>query len=266
MVARQPARNLVPMTAEEFLRLRRRTILKWTVPGAAAAVLLGFVLYRFTLPVEAQDSYIDAQKLYDVGKYNDALVMVARATRDRGQRVRALKLRASVYQALHRPEDALADIGKVIELEPKTPSNYRDRALMFLDAGHPEKALEDYTKLIGMENGGGDYNGRGICYMKLNQPQRAIEDFTKAIERTPSVESHLQRGAAYASVGEHRKAVEDFDAAIEIAPSASPVYRARATSLARLGDLKAAERDRAKALSLEKPQARVIEQVSVPKR
>ncbi|MBS1873379.1 MAG: tetratricopeptide repeat protein [Acidobacteria bacterium] len=266
MLASEQAANLVPMTAEEFARLKRQKILRWGIPGVVVAIALGVFLYRFTLPVDAQNSYIAAQKLFDSGKYPDALSAVERATRDRTQRVRALQLRAAIYQSLHRTEEALTDIGRVIELQPKEPGNYRDRARLNLDAGHVEKALADYTKLIEIENGSADYNGRGLCYVKLNQPQRAIEDFTRALEHSQSVESHLQRGLAYASIGDHKKAIEDFDAAMELAPSSSAIYRARANSLIQLGDRKAAEKDRDKAMSIEKPQQPIIEQVTVPKR
>ncbi len=265
-ILQQPAANLVPMSAEDFARIQRRKVLTWGSLGLVAAVLLGTFLYRFSLPAEAQDSYIDAKKLFDSGKYADALSAVSRATRDSRQQVPALQLRAAIYQALHQPEDALADISKVIQIQPNVAANYRERAQMYMDAGHDEKALEDYTKVIEMENSSAAYNGRGICYIRLKRPQRAIEDFTNAIMRQPLMESYLQRGLALASIGEHAKAIADFDRAIEMAPTVSATYRARASSLASMGNLKAAERDRAKALTFETPEQPVLEQVVVPER
>ncbi len=255
----QPAGNLVPVTAEEFARQRRQKFIKWGSAGVLAALVILSFLYRSSVPSAALNNYQDAKKLFDNGKYADALITVEPATKDRSRRVEAYQLRTAIYRALNRNSDALADIARVIQLQPGDAANYRLRAEICLDSNDPARALPDYTKVVEIEKSPLAYTDRGLCYLKLNQPRQAIDDFNKAIELHPSMESYLQRGLAYAAQGDHRKAIDDFTRAIELRPANSAPYRARANSEQLLGDLAAAQGDRDQAFTMERPVPPVVQ-------
>lgn len=256
--------QFVPMSADDFRRRQRRKVAVWVGSLLSAAVVILFVLYRSTLPSEALNRYLDAKKLFENGKYPEALEAVNSATSDKGRRLDAFTLRAAIFRSMHRPQDAVADLTRVIDLQPRVAENYRTRAQLYSELGQTDQALQDYTRLIELENSASAYDGRGVCYLLLKQPQRAVEDFSKAVEREPSVESYMQRGLAYATMGEHRKAIDDLDRAIELRPEVSATYRARAASRQQLGDRAGAEQDREKAFSLEKPVQRAPSQVLIP--
>lgn len=266
VLAARPAVNMVPMSADEFARIRRQKFLKWGGIGLIAAMLLLAFVYRSTLPSAALNDYITAKKLYDDGKYSDALEAVDGATRDSARRVQAYQLRTSIHLALHQPKEAIADISRVIQLQPRAVENYRVRAQTYLELEDPANAAKDYSKLIELENSASAYNGRGLCNLKLNRNQEAIADFSKAIEQDASVEYYLQRGLALQRAGDFRKALSDLDHAIELRPDASPPYRARAEVKERLGDHQGADRDRQKATSMETPESPNPKQVTVPNR
>jgi tetratricopeptide (TPR) repeat protein len=261
----QPSVNLVPISAEEFDRQKRQKYIKWGSAGAIVALLILAFLYRSSMPAAALNHYIDATKLYDSGKYTDALQAASAAARDKGQRLSAYRLRAGIYRALHQPKNALDDVSRVIEMQPDSADDYQFRAQTYLDLDDPTNAAKDYSRLIELKNSGDAYNGRGLCYLKLNQTQKAIDDFTRAIDRDPRVEFYLQRGLAWGTLGDHRKAIDDLNQAIELRPELSTTYRARANEEQELGDAAGAEKDRDKATSLEKPTLPPPSQVVLPK-
>jgi tetratricopeptide (TPR) repeat protein len=264
VVQPQPAVNLVPVSAEDFNRQKRQKVLKWASGGVIAAIVILAFLYRFSMPAAALNHYIDAKKFYDAGKYSDALDEVNRAARDSAQRLNALRLRADIYRSMHQPADAIADITRVMEIEPRVAAHYTFRAEQYQELDDPASAAKDYTRIIELDNSADAYNGRGLCYLKLNQAQKAIDDFTAAIGRGPRVEFYLQRGLAYSAVGDAKKAIADFDQAVRLRPTLSASYRARAIEKQRLGDSAGAERDRQTALNLEKPEKPKLAQVELP--
>lgn len=260
----QPA-VMVPIPAEEFNRQRRRKFLRWSAAGAVVAVVILAFLYRSTMPAAALNHYIDAKKLYDAGKFSDALDAATQATRDSTQRLNALRLRAAIYRSLRQPKAAVEDMTRVIEIEPSGVQNYQFRAEEYLELDNAPAAARDYTKIIELANAADAYNGRGMCYLRLNQPQKAIEDFTSAIGRRPSVEYYLQRGLAWSSLGDAKKAITDFDEAARLRPGFSAVYRARSIEKQELGDKAGAERDRQTAIRIEQPEKPKLTQVELPK-
>ena len=62
MLASEQAANLVPMTAEEFARLKRQKILRWGIPGVVVAIALGVFLYRDRLDDTATDDLFAVAK------------------------------------------------------------------------------------------------------------------------------------------------------------------------------------------------------------
>ncbi len=261
----RPSDNLVPMPAEEFARQRRQKFIQWGSAGAIVALVILSFLYRSSIPSTALNNYLDAKKLFDSGKYADALAAVEPATRDKAKRVEAYQLRTAILRAMHQPKDALADITRVIKLRPDDPANYDTRAQTYLELEDPTNAVKDYTRLIELNKSAMAYNNRGLCYLKLGQPRKALDDFTAAIERDPSMEFYLQRGFAWAAIGDQRKAIQDFDNASQLKAENSAIYRARANSKEQLGDRAGAERDRQLAANMERPQVPTPKQVVLPR-
>ena len=102
-----------------------------------------------------------------------------KALRDKGQRLKAYRLRAEIFGLMHRPKEAVADITHVIELQPEASEHYDFRAHTYLELDDAASAAKDYTKVIALKRSGEAYNGRGLCYLKLNDTRKAIDDFTK---------------------------------------------------------------------------------------
>ena len=210
-------------------------------------------MYWSSIPGKALNNYNDAKRLYETGEYSNALYAANEALRDRGLRLKVYHLRAEIYRALQQPREAVADITRVIALQPDVLQNYSFRAQAYMELGDPASAAQDYTVVV--TKGSADaYNDRGLCYLKLHDPQRAMADFEKAIQLEPRAEFYFQLGMAQSAAGNPQQAILHFDRALELQPGlviAVYSYRARAAEKQKLGDAAGSAADMEKALAVE---------------
>ena len=231
-------------------------LLKWCALVLLAVLLVGTAVYWFSIPGKALNNYNDAKRLYETGKYSNALYAANEALRDRGLRLKVYQLRANIYRALQQPRNAVADITRVIGFQPDVLENYSFRAQAYMELEDPASAARDYTKIIAMNGSADAYNDRGVCYLKLNDLHNAMADFEKAIQVDPRAEFHFQLGMAQSAAGNPKQAIANFDRALELQPPSSmaAVYShlARAAEKQKLGDAAGSAEDREKAFAAER--------------
>jgi tetratricopeptide (TPR) repeat protein len=97
---------------------------------------------------------------------------------------------------------------------------YDNRGFAYLQKGHFDKAIADFTKAIEMKpTEAYAYNYRGLSYYKQAQYDKAIADFNTAIKLEPKNDlSYRSRAFAYEGKKQFNKAIEDWGKAIELAP------------------------------------------------
>ena len=231
-------------------------LLKWGASVLLALLLVGAAVYWSSIPGKALNNYNDAKRLYETGKYSNALYAANEALRDRGLRLKVYRLRADIYRALQQPWNAVVDITRVIGLQPDVLENYSFRAQAYMELEDPASAAQDYTKIIAMTGSAEAYNDRGSCYLKLNDLRKAMADFEKAIQVDPQAEFYFQLGMAHSAAGNPKQAILDFDRALESQQPSSMTamysYRARAAEKQKLGDAPGSAKDREKALAVER--------------
>jgi tetratricopeptide (TPR) repeat protein len=230
-------------------------VLKWCACVLLAVLLAGAAVYWSSIPGKALNNYNDAKRLYDTGKYSNALYAANEALRDRGLRLKVYSLRANIYRAMQQPRNAVADITRVIGLQPDVLDNYTFRAQAYMELEDPASAAQDYTKMIAMNGSADAYNDRGLCYLKLNDIHKAVADFEKAIQVEPRAEFYFQLGMAQSAAGDPKQAILNFDRALELqsphSMAAMYSYRARAVEKKKLGDAAGSAEDMEKALAAE---------------
>ena len=152
--------------------------------------------------------------------------------------------------ALFKGEEAIASIGKAIEINPNLPTLYNDRANTYrvssTISGRYEKALADYDRAISLNPlFVRAYNNRGSAYDKLQQYENALADYNKAIALDPDyVLPYRNRGNTYSSLGQYDKALADYNKAIAISPKYTDAYRSRIGLYTVLGECEKVEADR----------------------
>ncbi|TIT99098.1 MAG: tetratricopeptide repeat protein [Mesorhizobium sp.] len=195
--------------------------------------------------------------------------------------------RAMVRTDTHDYDGAIADFSKVIELAPKSSDAYFGRAALWGKKNELDRALADYDRGLDIDQSWSmayygratkrlekaDYEGamtdfdkaieldpkvarfyidRGFAYAAKKDIDSATRDFNKAIslDRKKSAGAHFGLGAIKESQGDHDGAIAEYSRSIEIDPTYADAYDLRAHSWRAKGDLKRAEADRKKALSL----------------
>lgn len=133
-------------------------------------------------------------------------------------------LRASSWWALGKPEKALEDFDKAIELGYEQAHAFASRGLFLASSGELEKAIADYNKALELDpEDVSPLINRAAAKMNQAKYDEAIEDYSTAIEKKreakESVKSLLnQRAIAFKAAGKPEDAVKDFDALIKEDP------------------------------------------------
>ena len=144
------------------------------------------------------------------------------------------------------PDDAIADLGKAIELDPTNAGHYSARASTY-------SMLADYywdqADYYWYQDEDQLFEEAVINLVDSNN--KAIADFTKVIELAPErAEVYFSRGQCYAGNGDYIRAITDFTKAIELGREEWSVYFNRASAYKELGNKEKALIDYRKALAL----------------
>ena len=82
----------------------------------------------------------------------------------------------------------LESLTEEIELDPKDPQAYDNRAIVRQQLEDLWGAIQDYNQVIQLSpNNANAYNKRGVTYQRLGDLKTAIADYTKAIEIEPNI-------------------------------------------------------------------------------
>jgi tetratricopeptide (TPR) repeat protein len=235
---------LIPVTAEDVARRTWRIRFTATVIILAALAITGYLYKRSMDPLNAKESFDAGVRLFNIARYNQAILSFDRAIALQPQMVEAYLMRGRSYVGDAKPDLALPDFAKVIELRPSDPVGWVQRGKAYLELNNFQAAISDASHAVSVDpKEASAYNLRGAAVRKGGSPEKALEDFNRAVELSPSADNYYERGATYQLLGEHRLAIADFDKVIEIIPDLAGPFFARAESHRAIGDLAEAERD-----------------------
>ncbi|MGW1425729.1 tetratricopeptide repeat protein [Bradyrhizobium manausense] len=115
---------------------------------------------------------------------------------------------------------------------------YAGRGLALNITLKPDKAIPDFGKAIELDAGlAMAYAGRGSAYGALQKDDLAFKDFAESIERDPAaVPAYMMRSSLYSARGKLDQAIADYDKMISLAPDQAWGYFGRAMARARLND------------------------------
>jgi tetratricopeptide (TPR) repeat protein len=235
---------LVPVTAEDAARQKRRKVLRWVALIVVVLAISGWIYKRSTDPLRAQESFDAAQRLFAVARYDQAIVACDRAISLKPDFVDAYMLRGRSHVAQYDPQHAIPDFTKAMALRPSDPQAPLERALAYIDQKNYTAALSDVASALALDPKlARAYNVRGTALRALGDPQKAIQEFDRAVELEPNSDNFYQRGATYQILGDHKRAILDFTSAIAWSPDKPQAYFARAESERALGEKEKAEKD-----------------------
>ena len=151
------------------------------------------------------------------------------------------------------PDEKIALMTKVIELNPKPGYYYIHRGRAYLEKQEYQKAIADLDKAIAtLTNSFTAYNLRGLAYDGLDKQSQAMADFNQAISINPGfAEAYCNRGFVFYENKEYNKALKDYEKAISLDPKLAKVYSHRGFLFAFQGKLDRALEDYNQAISLD---------------
>lgn len=125
----------------------------------------------------------------DMKKIDDAMVDYGQAIKMDSKYAQAYAQRGILYTNQGRFDDALRDFAKSIEINPAYAEPYYNRGTIYSSKKEFAKAIPDYEKYVSLisdpvylKDG---YMNLGIAHFYTGSPQKALEDFTKVIELQP---------------------------------------------------------------------------------
>ncbi len=172
-------------------------------------------------------------------------------------------------------EEAIENFTSAIDLNPRFPEAFYQRALLYIRGSDNNKALSDYSQAIRLDqNELIYYTSRARCYLvigsldpalndlnkalEMNPPSRdlyniyylrgrihdrkkdnikALQDYSKAIEINPdAIDSHYRKGLVNRRLKNYEESIEDFNHAIELNKRNGNAYFERGTTYAYLND------------------------------
>jgi tetratricopeptide (TPR) repeat protein len=137
--------------------------------------------------------------------------------------------RGDAWYAKREYDQAIADYGEAIRLDPKYAVAYRSRGDAWRAKREYDQAIADYDQAI-LLNPRDDvaYNNRGLAWAAKQEYDKAIADYGEAIRLDPKyAPSYDNRGDAWRAKREYDKAIADYDQAIRLDPKYATAYNDR---------------------------------------
>ena len=136
-------------------------------------------------PQNADAYYCRAMMFRDKGERDKALADIDEAIRLKGDKAQFYSLRGVLYGDKNMYEKGLADLDRQIELmgSDTTHYDYARRGDFYYELGKPEEAIKDYTRAIDLKpDYQYHYSDRASAYEKLGKTDLAEADKLKAGE------------------------------------------------------------------------------------
>jgi tetratricopeptide (TPR) repeat protein/S1-C subfamily serine protease len=169
--------------------------------------------------------------LLNLQKYAEASTVIGEAIKFRPSAL-AYRTLAELYNSQDKPDLALANYNKAIEINPKSVDNYGYRGFSYFLQQKWDLALANYNKYIELNPKSVDgYVIRAGLYTNQQKLDLALTDLNKAIDINPKdASTYGRRGLLYGQQQKVDLALDDFKKAIEINPKSIDAYAYRGFS------------------------------------
>jgi tetratricopeptide (TPR) repeat protein len=171
----------------------------------------------------AKDKAEEAERL----KACDRIISDKRLSR--AQRAMAYAERADKASSDERRDDAIADLGQSLALEPDNVDRRRERAYLLHHKGEHDRAIEDFDLVAATSDDDHVIYYRGLSYLAKGDDKRGFDDMAKAIALKPDRPFYYYwRAVQNAKRGNNDVALADVDKAIALKADDEDAYMLRA--------------------------------------
>jgi len=125
----------------------------------------------------------------DIEEYDGAIADLKASVKKDKNASRTYEYLAEAYLGKEEPTQAVNAYTFAIKYDPNDATLYKSRARVFFDMEEHEKAIADLTKVIELQPDFEAYGARAQLYRELGQPQKALDDYEKARELNPTLDA-----------------------------------------------------------------------------
>jgi tetratricopeptide (TPR) repeat protein len=185
-------------------------------------------------------------------RFDEAISDLDRALELNPRDTKALTTRGYTFGMLSRHEEAISDLDRALELNPRDTEALRVRGEIYGKMERYEVAIRDLTRALELDpNDTQAFKDRGGVYDSMERYEEAIRDYTRAQRLNPSDSfSFLRRGQSYQALKRYEEAIADLTRALELSPHDSYVLSERGMTFRLMGRYREAGRDLTRAIRL----------------
>ncbi|MBF2066846.1 MAG: tetratricopeptide repeat protein [Calothrix sp. C42_A2020_038] len=180
--------------------------------------------------------YKQANTLYELQRYKDALNTYQKAVEIRDDYAEAWYGKGKVLHELRRYQDALLAYDKAIQISPNSKDAWRGRGFTLDKLRRPSEALASYEKaLIIQPNDFEVWNAKGKSLENLKRYDDALAAFDKAVElKSDYYLSWYNKGKMLHHLKRYDDAIGAYDKVIELKPSYQEAWYSKGNALVNL--------------------------------
>jgi tetratricopeptide (TPR) repeat protein len=205
-------------------------------------------------PTNQAVAQVAVEQLVNMDRTEDALALLNEALQASPSEG-LYRLRGIIHRAEGKEDEALADFGKALAMQPKDPVSLLQRAEISLGRGDVKSAKRDLNEAIRVEPRVADSVAavRVRCYIAVEEGRLAdaINDMKLIVQASPEDTFWtLQLANLYVQDKRPRKAIELVNEILERDPKNVSALRTRADTLLGLGDHATAIKDYQRAIEI----------------
>ena len=186
-------------------------------------------LKMFSQAISMDDNQTDAlinraNVYYSQQKYRSAIADYSRCIVVEPDNDKAYANRGAAYLAIGLTDSALVDLNRAIELDPASQNGYKNRGMLYLMTNRYSDAIRDYAKHLSIvpDEDGETWNKIGYAFLQLGNYPKAIEAFSRAIGISGKGNFYYLRALSFYRAGDNAKARSDMEKALSKGVTADP--------------------------------------------
>jgi tetratricopeptide (TPR) repeat protein/tRNA A-37 threonylcarbamoyl transferase component Bud32 len=143
--------------------------------------------------------------------------------------VKWVKMRGEMWGRMGNFTESEVDLTYALQLDPKDPVTWRNRAVTRMKAKKWQEAIADYQECLGRarnkSEAAGFLNDVGSAFLEMDRDEEALSPLNNAIVLKDHAEARINRGRVFLNRGDLPNAIKDYDKAIQLDERLAPRAR-----------------------------------------
>ncbi|BAY47024.1 TPR repeat-containing serine/threonine protein kinase [Scytonema sp. HK-05] len=211
--------NPIKNTLKPITKPKKHIVLKFLGVMSLIGIGVGSSIYIVNAinSVNATELYKQANTLYELQRYQDALSRYEKAVNIRPEYAQARNGQGKTLYELKEYKEALAAYDKTIQLEPDYLPAWSGRGFTLNKLQRYQEAIASFDKALQLQNNYPEvWNAKGEALTKLNEYDQALKSYDKAIEFNKEYyEAWYNKALLLQNLKRYDEAISAYDKVLE---------------------------------------------------